>query len=350
MVSHAHPARQHDPSEADAAAEGLRYVRDDEPGLKRSKRGKGFIYIDRRGKRVTRTDVVTRIQAMAIPPAYTEVWICADPRGHLQATGRDARGRKQYRYHARWRRVRDKGKFEHMWEFGSALPRIRRKVASDLHLKGWPKEKVLALVVRLLDQTLIRVGNEAYANENGNYGLTTLRGRHVHSGTKGLRLCFSAKSGRQSEVTISDKRLVRMLRRVQQLPGQRLFQYVDEDSQLHAVDSGMVNDYLREAGAGDFTAKDFRTWSATVHAIGELACTPVPPNGRKQQRQRIVNEVVRVVADLLRNTPAVCRSSYIHPKALTGWEDGSLQQAVSTSVAKYPRMLERATLRFLRRR
>jgi DNA topoisomerase I len=335
---------------ADAAAEGLHYVSDEDPGLRRSKRGKGFIYLDRRGRRVMRDDVIGRIRSLAIPPAYTDVWICPDPRGHLQATGRDARGRKQYRYHPRWRRVRDQGKFEHMWEFGTALPRIRRMVSADLRRKGWPKEKVLALVVRLLDQTLIRVGNESYANENGNYGLTTLRGRHVRSGTEGLRLCFSGKSGRKSDVTVSDKRLVRLLRRVQQLPGQRLFQYLDDEGQLHAVDSGMVNDYLREAGGGDFTAKDFRTWSGTVHAIGELACIPLPPGGRTQHRQKKINEVIRVVADLLRNTPAVCRRSYIHPQAFKGWEDGSLQRVVSLSAAKHPRMLERATLRFLRRR
>lgn len=350
MDSHAPSPRPTDSSVSDATAEGLRYVCDDEPGLRRRKRGKGFIYLDRRGRRITRDNVLERIRAMAIPPAYTDVWICADPRGHLQATGRDDRGRKQYRYHARWRRVREKGKFEHMWEFGTALPRIRRRVRADLGLAGWPKEKVLALVVRLLDETLIRVGNESYANENGNYGLTTLRGRHVRRDVEGLRLCFRAKSGRQSDVTVSDKRLVRLLRRVQQLPGQRLFQYRDDDGQLHAVDSGMVNNYLRDIAEGDFTAKDFRTWSGTVHAIGELACIAAPTPENRQHAQRTVNDVVRLVADRLRNTPAVCRKSYIHPKAFTGWEDGSLQRVVSPSAAKHPRMLERATLRFLRRR
>lgn len=336
--------------ERDAAAEGLVYVSDDEPGLRRRRRGKGFVYLDARGKRITRSEVIDRIRLLAIPPAYTDVWICARPRGHLQATGRDAKGRKQYRYHPRWRRVRDDGKFSHMAEFGAALPRLRRRVRSDLTLAGWPKEKVLALVVRLLDETLIRVGNESYAADNGSYGLTTLRSRHLHMEAGSLRLSFRAKSGQQSEVKLSNKRLARLLRRVQQLPGQRLFQYLDEDGKRHAIDSGMVNDYLREATGGDFTAKDFRTWAGTVQAIGLLAATALPEDATERNLQEAINTVVREVADMLRNTPKVCRTSYIHPKAFTSWRCGELHRLVPVASAQHPRKLELATLRFLKHR
>ena len=336
--------------ERDAAAEGLLYVSDDQPGLKRRRQGKGFVYLDARGKRVTRSAEIERIRLLVIPPAYTDVWICANPRGHLQATGRDVKGRKQYRYHPRWRRVRDGGKFSHMAEFGAALPRIRRRVRSDLTLPGWPKQKVLALIVRLLDETLIRVGNEAYTADNGSYGLTTLRSRHVRTKAGGMQLSFRAKSGQQSEVKLSNKRLVRLLRRVQQLPGQRLFQYLDEDGKRHAVDSGMVNDYLREASQGDFTAKDFRTWAGTVQAIGLLAATPLLEDASERSQQESINAVVKEVAALLRNTPKVCRTSYIHPKAFTGWSSGELHRLVSATMVQHPRKLEQATLRFLKHR
>jgi DNA topoisomerase IB len=336
--------------ERDAASEGLVYMRGDEPGLRRRRQGKGFVYLDARGHRITQAHVLDRIRLLAIPPAYLDVWISANPRGHLQATGRDAKGRKQYRYHARWRRVRDGGKFSHMAEFGAALPRIRRRVRGDLALPGWPKEKVLALLVRLLDETLIRVGNEAYAADNGSYGLTTLRSRHLRTEAGKLHLIFPAKSGRQSDVTLGNKRLARLLRRVQQLPGQRLFQYVDDQGKRHAVDSGMVNDYLHEAGGGDFTAKDFRTWAGTVMAIGLLAEQPTPVDASERELQEAINLVVREVADALRNTPKVCRTSYIHPKAFEGWKDGSLHRLVPASVAHQSRKLESATLRFLKYR
>lgn len=332
--------------QADAAAEGLVYVHDDEPGLRRHRRGKGFSYTDARGRRITRASELERIRRLAIPPAYADVWICANPRGHLQATGRDARGRKQYRYHSRWRQVRDAGKFIHIRAFGKALPRLRDQVQRDLALPGWPRQKVLALVVRLLDQTLIRIGNEAYANDNGHYGLTTLRSRHVRIHAGRLRLSFQAKSGKPMEVTLSDPRLVRLLRRAQQLPGQRLFQYRDDDGTYHAVDSGMVNDYLREASGGDFTAKDFRTWAGTVRAIGLLAVLPV--EATPHARKAAVRQVVCAVAKKLGNTPAVCRASYIHPRVFEGWEDGRLQRIVSDKVLAQPRKLEQAVLRFLK--
>ena len=334
--------------EQDARDEGLVYVSDTQPGLRRRRRGKGFVYLDAKGRRVTRATVLDRIRLLAIPPAYADVWICANPRGHLQATGRDAKGRKQYRYHPRWRNVRDDGKFSRIRDFGLALPRIRRRVRADLTLPGWPRNKVLALVVRLLDETLIRVGNEAYSQDNGSYGLTTLRTRHVHAEPGRLRLCFRAKSGQQSEVTLTDRRLVRLLRRVQQLPGQRLFQYLDDEGKRHAIDSGMVNQYLHEASNGDFTAKDFRTWSGTVLAAGLLACVPAPDGLSERQKQAQLNEVIREVANELRNTPKVCRTSYIHPRVLEGWEDGTLQRLVDASVAHHPRKLEGATLRFLK--
>lgn len=335
--------------ERDAAEEGLVYVSDAMPGLRRQRQGKGFAYIDARGRRVTRAAVLDRIRLLAIPPAYSDVWICAHPRGHLQATGRDARGRKQYRYHPRWRNVRDTGKFSRICEFGAALPRIRRRVRADLALPGWPRNKVLALVVRLLDETLIRVGNEEYTSDNGSYGLTTLRTRHVRAGNGRLRLCFRAKSGQRHDVTLTDKRLVRLLRRVQQLPGQRLFQYLDDEGKLHAIDSGMVNSYLREAGGGDFTAKDFRTWSGTVEAAGRLACVELAEDASERHKLETLNGVIREVAAQLRNTPKVCRTSYIHPRVLEAWEDGSLHRFVPASVAPHARKLEMATLRFLRR-
>lgn len=338
------------PGESDAAAERLLYVRDDQPGLRRYRRGKGFIYLDARGRRVTREEVLARIRALAIPPAYEDVWICAHPRGHLQATGRDARGRKQYRYHPRWRRVRDDRKFAHIEAFGAALPRIRRRVRADLALPGWPRDKVLALVVRLLDTTLIRIGNESYASENGSYGLTTLRSHHLHAERGRLRLSFRSKSGRRSEIELNDRRLVRLLSRIQQLPGQRLFQYVDDDGKRQAVDSGMVNEYLRQAGGDDFTAKDFRTWAGTVHAIGLLSRTPLPPHASKLARQQAMNEVIKQVACMLRNTPSVCRASYIHPSAFTGWENGSLLRLAPALATHRPRQLEAAILRYLRRR
>ena len=337
------------PAKSDAAAVHLIYVCDDQPGLRRQRRGKGFIYLDTRGRRVVRNEVLARIRALAIPPAYRDVWICPHPRGHLQATGRDDKGRKQYRYHSHWRRIRDGRKFEHVRDFGAALPRIRRRVREDLALSGWPRDKVLALIVRLLDTTRARIGNEYYANANGSYGLTTLRSYHVHREGSGLRLSFKSKSGRRSEIELGDRRLVGLLSRIQQLPGQRLFQYLDEDGKRQAVDSGMVNDYLRRVGGGDFTAKDFRTWAGTVHAIGLLACTPLPPAAPKTARRQAANEVIKQVASALRNTPSVCRASYIHPKAFAGWEDGSLHRAVPPETSAYPRRLEAAVLRYLKK-
>jgi DNA topoisomerase-1 len=288
----------------------LRYVSDAQPGFRRRRRGKGFIYKDTRNKRIVNEAILTRIRALAVPPAYVDVWICPNAQGHLQATGRDALGRKQYRYHAEWRRKRDAGKFDRMAAFGRALPALRRRIRSDLARPGWPREKVLALVVRLLDQTAIRIGNEAYVAQNGHFGLTTLRNRHLHRSSGGLELHFKAKGGQPCRVSLTDARMVTFLRRMQRLPGQRLFQYRDDEGELHAVDSGMVNDYLREVTGGDFSAKDFRTWIATVEAVRLLSLAP-PSHGLSDgQRKRAIKEVIAQVASLLRNTPAVNRPSF----------------------------------------
>jgi DNA topoisomerase IB len=344
------------PSEIDPAlralarAAGLVYVSDAQPGIRRLRRGKSFSYRDADGQPVADRAELARIRALAIPPAYEDVWICANPDGHLQATGRDARGRKQYRYHPDWRALRDHGKFDRILAFGAALPKLRRRTRQDLALAGLPREKVLALLVRLLDETLIRVGNEAYARENRSYGLTTLRSRHLRVVRGRLRFCFRGKSGQEQEVELDDRRLARLARHVQQLPGQRLFQYLDDTGERQPIDSGMVNDYLHAICGETFSAKDFRTWGGTTCAAGVLACTPLPERGGERARRHALVEAVRQVAKVLGNTPAVCRKSYIHPQVFEGWRDGSLQRAITPACAARPRQLELATLRFLRHR
>ena len=335
---------------AQVRAAGLVYVSDAQPGIRRLRRGKHFSYRDADGQPVTQKAELARIRALAIPPAYEDVWICANPDGHLQATGRDARGRKQYRYHPDWRALRDHGKFDRVLAFGAALPKLRRRTRHDLALSGLSREKVLALLVRLLDETLIRVGNEAYARDNRSYGLTTLRSRHLRVVRGRLRFCFRGKSGQEQEVELDDRRLARIVRRVQQLPGQRLFQYLDDQGERQPIDSGMVNDYLHEACGEVFSAKDFRTWGGTAHAAGVLACTPLPEKGGERARRHALVEAVKQVAGVLGNTPSVCRKSYIHPEVFEGWRDGSLHRAITPACAGQPRQLERATLCFLRQR
>ena len=335
---------------AQVRAAGLVYVSDRQPGIRRQRRGKTFEYRDASGHRITSDEELARIRALAIPPAYEDVWICADPQGHLQATGRDARGRKQYRYHKRWRALRDNGKFDRVLAFGAALPKLRQRTRRDLALGGLPREKVLALLVRLLDETLIRVGNEAYARTNRSYGLTTLRSRHLRVVRGRLRFAFRGKSGQEQDIELDDARLARIVRKVQQLPGQRLFQYLDDDGQQQPVDSGMVNEYLHAVCGEDFSAKDFRTWGGTAHAAGVLACTPLPEKGGERARRHALVTAVEQVAEILGNTPAVCRKSYIHPDVFDGWADGSLHQAITSACATQPRKLEQATLRYLRKR
>jgi DNA topoisomerase IB len=332
---------------------GLVYVSDLQPGLTRVRRGKGFVYYNHVGRRVTHPRELARIRKLAIPPAYTKVWICTHPRGHLQACGRDARGRKQYRYHPDWRRLRDHGKFDRLVAFGKALPMLRRRVRRDLALPGLPCDKVLALVVRLLDETLIRVGNETYARENQSYGLTTLRSKHLREERGRLHFVFKGKSGKRRDVLLDDKRLIRIIRRVQQLPGQQLFQYLDDDGKRRGIDSTMVNRYLCEAtGNGEqheFSAKDFRTWGGTVIAAGILCRTPLPEKGGEKARRAVLAEAIKQVAERLGNTPAVCRASYIAPQLLDAWLDGSLNRYVPASAAAHRRQLEHATLRFLKK-
>jgi DNA topoisomerase IB len=332
---------------AAAADAGLRYVSDTEPGFARRRFGEWFEYYDERGREIQDEGVIARIDALAIPPAYTDVWICPDPRGHLQATGRDARGRKQYRYHADWRQVRDTGKFGRLVAFGEKLPRLRRRLARDLALRGLPRGKVLALVVSVLAETLIRVGNHAYARQNNSFGLTTLRNRHVRFPRGAAIFEFRGKSGKDHVVEFEDERLAKMLRRCQQLPGQKLFQYLDEAGTPRPIGSGDVNEYLREACGEDFTAKDFRTWGGTLAAIKAFVRNPPPAGASERMLAALQNAAVKDVARQLGNTPAVCRASYIHPKVFAGWRDGSLARVIAESDLNYPRKLERLVLAFL---
>lgn len=304
-----------------AQAEGLIYTSDAEPGIRRVRRGRGFAYLSADGSRVTDASILARIRSLAIPPAYTGVWICANPRGHLQATGRDARGRKQYRYHTRWRAHRDAEKFDHVLEFGRALPRIRRRVAQDLRKPGLPRERVLATIVKLLESTLVRVGNEEYARENGSFGLTTLRSRHVSVAGDTLHFEFRGKHGIVHRVTVSDPKLARIVRRCTDLPGQELFQWIDAEGGRHRIDSTDVNDYIRETSGGSYTAKDFRTWFATLEALSLLRKCRV---GSKREIKRQLSQVAGVVATRLGNTPAICRKCYIHPEIFAAYSENRL--------------------------
>jgi DNA topoisomerase I len=338
----------------------LRYVNDDDPGISRRRRGKGFSYHDTAGRRVTDEPTLARIRALAIPPAWTDVWICPSPRGHIQATGRDARGRKQYRYHPEWRQARDLGKYERTIQFGEALPRLRRQVERDLGRRGLDRQKVVAAVVRLLDTTLLRVGNEEYARENRSYGLTTLRDQHGRVQGSQVRFTFRGKAGIRHQVSLRDQRLARIVRRCQELPGQRLFQYVDDDGQPQPIDSDDVNDYVRAASGADFSARDFRTWAGTVLAFRCLRAAGIEPVEASAAAARApVVSAVKQVARWLGNTPAVCRSAYIHPAVLEAYADGGIpagprRQATETDVLRPPvrRGLgadEREVLRLLRR-
>jgi DNA topoisomerase-1 len=317
-------AKLEDVKEPEAAAKlaGLRYVDDDAPGFRRRKSGKGFRYVDAAGKAVRSADHLARIRALAIPPAWTDVWISASPNGHLQATGRDARGRKQYRYHARWREVRDATKYTQMIAFAKALPRIRRRVARDLKKRGLERERVLATVLKLLETSLIRVGNDEYARTNDSYGLTTLRNRHVD--VRGARVTFKfrGKSGKQHDVDVEDRRLAKVVRGCQELPGQELFAYVDESGETRDVGSEDVNAYLREVSGADFTAKDFRTWAGTV--LAAMALQELEKVDSEAGRKRNIVSAIEAVAERLGNTPAVCRKCYVHPVILDAYLEGAM--------------------------
>ncbi len=311
---------------ASARLAGLRYSTDAKPGISRSRSGRGFSYRRPDGDLIRDKTVLARIRALAVPPAWTDVWICPDPAGHLQATGRDAKGRKQYRYHERWRTGRDDAKFERLIDFARVLPRVRKRCDADLATPGMSREKVLAAVVRLLETTLIRVGNDEYARLNRSFGLTTLKSRHATvTGTR-VRFRFRGKSGRQHEVGIRDRRLATVVRRCQDLPGQELFQYVGDDGEPHDVASDDVNDYLREISGIDITAKDFRTWAGTVLAYRALRAL-APGTDDRSSRKNVV-EAVRLTSDRLGNTPAVARRSYVHPAILEAYMDGSIGGAL----------------------
>lgn len=300
---------------------GLHHVDDSEPGIVRRRAGKGFTYVGPDGKRVDAT-TQARIDALAIPPAYESVWICADPDGHLQATGRDARGRKQYLYHAEWAALRDADKYARLMAFGQALPHLRGRVKRDLARNGMPREKVLAAVVTLLDATLVRVGTPRYAEQNRTYGLTTLKRKHVAVRGSRLRFQFTGKSGVTHDVSVNDARLARVVRNCADLPGQRLFKYKDSDGEIREIGSSDVNAYLQEVTGGDFTAKDFRTWAGSVHALALLRKTPAETEAA---RKKAMVDVIRNVAQRLRNTVAVCRKCYVHPDVLAAFMADALQ-------------------------
>ena len=313
------------PNEAVAEAAGLTYVHDDDPGITRIKAATGFDYVDPKGRPVTDAKTLDRIRMLAIPPAYTNVWIARSARGHIQATGRDDRGRKQYRYHELWNAARAQTKFARMAAFGRTLSALRERVEHDLNKRGLPREKVVATVVRLLETTLIRVGNDEYAKENKSFGLTTLRARHLRLHGAEVEFEFKGKSGVQHKTSVHDRRLARVVKSIQELPGQRLFQYLDEDGVRHAVESHDINDYLREATGEHFTAKDFRTWAGTLAAAKALSMYPAPQTER--EAKKTVTLCVKATAGLLGNTPAVCRSAYIHPEVLRAFVDQRLPQA-----------------------
>jgi DNA topoisomerase-1 len=337
-----------------AQAVGLRYVTDERPGLRRERCGQGFRYRSAEGRIIRDRHTLERISSFAIPPAWHDVWICPLVYGHLQATGRDERERKQHRYHPRWREIRDKTKFERLMDFARALPGIRKRLKRDLTRQGFCREKILATVVRLLEVSLIRVGNEEYARDNKSYGLTTMKNRHATVRGAKIKFQFRGKSGREHVVEVEDRRVASIVRACQELPGQELFQYVDDAGQKHDVGSGDVNDYLHETTGCDFTAKDFRTWAGTVSAAAELR--GLGPADSETDLKKNVVVAVKATAQSLGNTPAVCRKSYIHPAVIEAYLDGSLITKLNERKRKIPSTIsarlrpdEAAVLKFLKR-
>ena len=341
--------------EESARASGLRYVTDQMPGIRRERSGAGFRFRYATGELVQDAAVLQRIKSLVIPPAWQEVWICPDPCGHLQATGRDQRWRKQSRYHPRWRETRDETKYARMIQFAKVLPRIRKRVRHDLRLRGLPRDKVLATVVRLLEVSLIRVGNEEYARENDSFGLTTMRDRHVDVRGSTLRFHFRGKSGKWHNVDIEDAGLAKVVRRCQDLPGQELFQFVSDEGQRQAVISEDVNQYLREISGEDFTAKDFRTWAGTV--LAALALSQFEQFDSQTRAKKNLVQAIEAVAERLGNTPAVCRKCYVHPEIISAYLDGTLvktlkqraEQQLSNRLQRL-RPAEAAVLAFLQQR
>ncbi|MDQ3137155.1 MAG: DNA topoisomerase IB [Gemmatimonadota bacterium] len=345
------PKHSPDPM-ASAQAAGLRYVSDASAGIRRRRSGTGFGYVGSDGRAVRDKTTLARIRSLAIPPAYTDVWICSTANGHLQATGRDARGRKQYRYHSRWREVRDETKFGRMLSFSDALPRLRARVDEDLAKPGLPREKVLATVVRLLECTAIRVGNDEYARSNRSFGLTTLQDRHVEISGSKLRFEFRGKSGKTHRVALNDRRLAKIVARCQALPGADLFQYEDDEGGRLAIGSGDVNEYLRELTGEDFTAKDFRTWAGTLQAVAALEALGPTPSER--EAKSAILKAIDQVAERLNNTRAVCRKYYVHPAVLDTYQAGTLHEALQnggapkSAAASALRPEEQSVVRLLR--
>jgi DNA topoisomerase-1 len=322
--------QQKDPAKS-AKEAGLRYVSDEQPGIRREKKGRDFEFINSQGRAIKDEDDLRRIRKLAIPPAWTDVWICPDSHGHLQATGRDARGRKQHRYHARWREVRDETKYNRMIEFAKALPKIRERTAKDLAKQGLPLEKVLATVVRILETGVIRIGNEEYAKQNNSFGLTTMRDRHVRVRGGAMRFEFRGKSGKLHKIELNDPRLAKVVKGCQDIPGQELFQYFDDDGERRKISSSDVNDYLREITGGDFTAKDFRTWAGTV--LAAMALREVEKCDTKAQQKKNILKAIESVAAKLGNTPTICKKCYIHPFVLDAYMDGTLLAQVAAQRA-----------------
>jgi DNA topoisomerase I len=340
-------ARVDDAKEA-AEEAGLIYVSDDTPGLSRERRGDGFAYRRAKGDLIDDDATIERIRKLAIPPAWNDVWICPKSNGHLQATGRDARGRKQYRYHPEFRQVRDSTKYEHMLEFARSLPAIRERIAGHMALRGLPREKVLATVVHLLETTLIRVGNDEYTKDNKSYGLTTLRNPHVSVEGSQLKFRFKGKSGKAWNLQLRDRRVAKIVRACQDLPGQRLFEYIDEDGQLREVASADVNAYLREITGRDVTAKDFRTWAGTVMAalaLREIDAADSPTGVKKN-----IKAAIESVAARLGNTPTICRKCYVHPEVLDCYAQGDLQLDIGAGAQHEEHAEEMAVLSLLERR
>jgi DNA topoisomerase I len=331
---------------------GLRYVTDSGKGIRRKLVGERFVYEGADGKRVTSERTLERIRLLAIPPAWTHVWICPSADGHLQVTARDAKGRKQYRYHARYREIRDETKFDHMMDFSRVLPSVRSTVEAHLGLRGLPREKALATVVWLLERTLIRVGNLEYARDNESYGLTTLEGRHADVRGAKVRFIFNGKSGKEHAVSVEDRRLARIVQRCQTLPGEQLFHYLDDDGERRDVDSGDVNEYLREIAGPGVTAKDFRTWAGTMQAAAALR--DLGPAETERDRKANIVRAVDQVAERLGNTRAVCRNYYIHPVILSAYVEGRVVPAVKrrrrAQAEDRLRDDEIAVLRFIRQR
>lgn len=343
------PITDTDPIDS-ARSAGLRYVSDQNSGIRRLKTGKGFRYLDHNGKAITDASVLARIKSLAIPPAWQQVWICPFVNGHIQATGRDVKGRKQYRYHPKWRAVRDEAKYERMVQFGKALPLLREKIESDLCLQGLPKRKVLAAIVKMLDLTGVRIGNEEYAKTNHSFGLTTLLSKHVHIEGTQIELRFRGKSRIRHALKLRDRRVANLIKRMRDLPGQELFQYVDEMGEIHTVGSGDVNEYLHELTGEDYTAKDFRTWIGTM--LATLALLETAHYNSQQEAKKNVEQAVKMVAEQLGNTPRICRNCYIHPIVFETYLDNdkwNQWQACVSANGEAQRCAEEIVVDFLER-